>query len=73
MAIPFTEDEIWKVIAKIKSNKSPGCDEIPAELTKYAFKIIHKQIAEIYNTTGRNRRYTRRNNIWNFETSSIEK
>ena len=32
MAIPFTEDEIWKVIAKIKPSKSPGCDEIPAEL-----------------------------------------
>ena len=26
MAITFTVDEIWKLIAKVKPNKSPGCD-----------------------------------------------
>ena len=50
MAIPFTEDEIRKVIAKMKPNKSPGCDEIPVEIIKYTAKTIHEQIAEIYNT-----------------------
>ena len=34
----------------MKSNKSPGCDEIPVELIKCAPETIYKQIAEIYNT-----------------------
>ena len=50
MAIPSTADEIRKVIAKIKPDKSPACDEIPVELTKYAPETLHEQIAEIYNT-----------------------
>ena len=34
----------------MKLSKSPGCDEIPVELIKYAPKTIHEQIAGIYNT-----------------------
>ena len=50
MAIPFTADEIPKIIVKMKPNKSPGCDEIPDELKKYAPETIHEQLAEIYKT-----------------------
>ena len=50
MAILFTADEIQKVVAKMKPNKSPKCDEISIELIKYAPKPIDKQIVEIYNT-----------------------
>lgn len=32
----FIADEIRKVIVKIKRSKSPGCNEILAELMKYA-------------------------------------
>ena len=48
MTIPFTANEIRKAIAKMKLNKSPGCDEIPVELVKYAPDRIHEQIAKIY-------------------------
>ena len=48
MAIPFTANEIRKVIAKMKLNKCPGCGEIPVELIKYAPDRIHEQIAKIY-------------------------
>ena len=41
MAIPFTANEIRKVIAKMKLNKCPGCGEIPVELIKYAPDRIH--------------------------------
>ena len=50
MATPFTANEIRKAIAKMKPNKSPGCDEIPVELIKYAPDKIHEQMAKIYNT-----------------------
>ena len=49
MTIPFTGNEIRKVIPKMKPNKSPGCDEIPVELIEYAPDRIHQQIAKIYN------------------------
>ena len=66
MAISFNADEIGKVIAIMKPSKSPGCDEIPVELTKYASKAMHKQIAEICNTmTGSSD--TPIEITWNFE------
>ena len=49
MTIPFTTSEIRKAIAKMKPNESPGCDEIPVELIKYAPDRIHERIAKIYN------------------------
>ena len=49
MTILLTANEIRKAIAKMKSNKSPGCDEIPVELIKYAPDRINEQIAKIYN------------------------
>lgn len=47
MTTPFTGDEIRKVIAKMKPNENPECDEIPLELIKYAPETINGQIAEI--------------------------
>ena len=47
MTIPFTANEIRKVIAKMKPNKNPGCDKIPVELIKYAPDRIHEQIVKI--------------------------
>ena len=47
MTTPFTGDEIRKVIAKMKPNENPECDEIPFELIKYAPETINGQIAEI--------------------------
>ena len=49
MTIPFTANEIRKAIVKLKPIKSPGCDEIPVKLIKYAPDRINEQIAKIYN------------------------
>ena len=50
MTISLTVNEIRKAIDKMKPNKTPGCDEIPVELIKYAPDKIHEQMAKIYNT-----------------------
>ena len=34
MSNPFTSDKIKKAMSKMKINKSPGCDEIPVEVSK---------------------------------------
>ena len=60
MTIPFTANEIRKVIANMKPNKSPGCDEIPVELIKYAPDKIHEQIAKIYKTWQKLGRYQKK-------------
>lgn len=49
-AIPFKADKIRKVIAKMKPNKSLGCDEIRAELIKYAPETMLEQITKIHLT-----------------------
>ena len=49
MKIPFTANEIRKAIAKMKPNKSAGCDEIPVKLIKYVPDKIHEQIAKTDN------------------------
>ena len=49
MTISLTANKIRKATAKMKPNKSPGRDEIPVELIKYAPDRIHEQIAKIYN------------------------
>ena len=50
MTISLTVNEIRKAINKMKPYKTPGCDEIPVELIKYAPDKIHEQMAKIYNT-----------------------
>lgn len=54
MSKPFTSSEIKTAVSKLKTNKSPGCDEIPVELIKYAPDVIHKYIAEIFNKMASN-------------------
>ena len=49
MMILFTANEIQKAMAKMKPNKSLGCNKIPVELIKYAPDRVRKQIAKIYN------------------------
>ena len=49
MTVPFTSDEIEKIVKKMKPNKSPGCDEVSVELIKYAPNEVHAHIAEIFN------------------------
>jgi hypothetical protein len=48
---PFTKDEISKTSKRLKNQKSPGIDNINAELIKYAPDEIHDEIAQIYNKT----------------------
>ncbi len=49
MSIPFNSLEIKNAVKKLKNNKSPGIDEICAEMIKYSPEIVYKQIAEVYN------------------------
>ena len=49
MRTPFTKAEVATAIKRLKNNKSPGVDEVIAELFKYAPDLVHKQIVEIYN------------------------
>ena len=46
---PFNEREIYLAAKKLKNGKSPGIDDIPAEMIKNAPMIIHQKIAEILN------------------------
>ena len=69
MKIPFTANEIRKAVAKMKPNKSAGCDEIPIEIVKYAPDKIHElymkihEIAKIYNNMADNWRHTKRSQL----------
>ena len=49
MRKPFESAEIERAIKKLKNDKSPGVDEIRAEMLKHSPKIIHRRIAEIFN------------------------
>ena len=49
MTKPFTPSEIKTAVSKLKTNKSPGCDDIPVELIKNSPYTIYKYIAEIFN------------------------
>lgn len=49
MSQPFTDLEIEDAIKSLKNNKSPGIDDINAELLKYGPEDIHHEIASIFN------------------------
>ena len=44
---PITTQEIRNAIKKLKNNKSPGCDDVQAELIKYSPEIVQQHIANI--------------------------
>ena len=45
----ITSLEVKQAVDKIKNNKSPGCDEINAELLKNSPKVVFDKIAQILN------------------------
>ena len=45
MTIPFTEEEISGAVKSLKTNKSPGIDDIRAEHLKSGPKIVNENIA----------------------------
>ena len=49
MKTQFTKEEVAKAIRSLKNNKSPGIDDIKAELIKYSPGIIHEKISDIFN------------------------
>ena len=49
MEKPFTSVEIGKAVKGLKNNKSAGCDNIKAELLKFAPSVIYEEIANILN------------------------
>ncbi len=49
MNVPFTAEEIKKAASKLRSGKSTGCDNLPAELVKAAPEELHQEIANILN------------------------
>jgi len=46
---PFTAEEIETAVKCLKNNKSPGIDNINAELLKYGPNELHDEIANIFN------------------------
>ena len=53
MRSPFTKEEVQKAAGKMSNNKSPGIDEINAELIKYAPEEMFSAIALIFNNIAR--------------------
>ncbi len=53
MRTPFNSLEIKTAVKKLKNNKSPGIDEICAEMVKYSPEVVHRRIAEVYNEMAR--------------------
>ena len=49
MSNPFTSDKIKKTVSKMKTNKSPGCNEITVELIMCAPDCVYESTAEIFN------------------------
>ena len=48
--IPFSMDELRKVISSLKSNKSPGIDGLTAEIFKSSFDILSPVLLRLFNT-----------------------
>ena len=58
MTPQFTGEEIQRPCKKLKNNKSPGQDQINAELIKYGPMEICDEIANIYNITAETGNFT---------------
>ena len=48
-SLPFTLKELKLVVSRLKNNKSPGVDGLPAELFKYASDGVLKSLLTVYN------------------------
>ena len=48
MEIPFSANKVKDAANKLKSNRSPGSDNISIELIKNSPDTIHQNIAETY-------------------------
>ena len=57
MRQPFTGTEIHKAVTRLRNNKSPGIDDIKAEMLKNAPSIIMEEIASILNETAETGNY----------------
>ena len=49
LKIEIDSEEVKLAINKLKNNKSPGCDQINAELVKNSPEIVYEHIAQILN------------------------
>ena len=45
----ITEEEIKKAIERLENNKSPGTDQIPAEILKHSGPILNKKLTNLCN------------------------
>lgn len=57
MKTPFSTDEIKNAVRKLKTNKSPGSDEITAEELKNCPEKIYNEIAKIFNKMAETGKY----------------
>jgi hypothetical protein len=46
---PFTTSDLQKAVFAQNSGKSPGPDQLPAELFKYSFHLISPILLDLYN------------------------
>ena len=49
LELEITGEEVKSAVNKLKNNKSPGCDQINAELVKNSPEIVFEHIAQILN------------------------
>ena len=51
MRVLFKEEEIKQVVKSLKTNRSPGVDDITAEHLKHGPDIVHDKIAQLLDHT----------------------
>jgi len=47
--LPTTKSEVFKVIKELKNNSSPGLDNVPTNIIKFASEFISEPLAELIN------------------------
>ena len=51
---PFKEQELMSALSRLRNRKSPGPDQLPAEIWKYAPREVHKALLAHFNKAFRN-------------------